>query len=149
MSQPESQPEPQAKRRRRTELENLVEAVNYDGVGRAAPPGYWGDPDFPTAKTAILELVEDCQSLYWRACDPLQARECLQGIALQYRMLHSLAPSHVFLLARCARTLAWHQEMHYTDPLAGALELIVKLRLQVYRFNQHPIQSGFNAGVTF
>ena len=87
-----SNPEPETKRRR-TEVENLVEVITYEPSGGPPPP-----MPLPTPQSEIDSLIKDCPEMYQRALDATKAQECLEDIAVQFEISGSLSPSHVFLV---------------------------------------------------
>ena len=133
-----SNPEPQQKKRR-TEVENLHENISYDhveGRGQVTPP---------TPQVVVDALVKDCRALYLRALDGTQAHECLQDIAIQFKFSKILPPSHVFLIGRCARTLA-HSGIR---PTVFEHVSFRDFQFDVFHNNKHPIECGMNGGITF
>ena len=135
-----SNPEPQQKKRR-TEVENLHENISYDhveGRGQVTPPT-------PTPQVLVDALVKDCHALYLRALDGTQAHECLQDIAIQFKFSKILPPSHVFLIGRCARTLA-HSGIR---PTVFEHVSFRDFQFDVFHNNKHPIECGMNGGITF
>ena len=133
-----SNPEPQQKKRR-TEVENLQENISYEpveGRGQVTPP---------TPQVVIDALVKDCRGLYLRALDGTQAHECLQDITIQFKFSKILPPSHVFLIGRCARTLA-HSGIR---PTVFEHVSFRDFQFNVFHNNKHPTKCGMNAGITF
>ena len=135
-----SNPEPETKRRR-TEVENLVEVINYEPSGGTPPP-----IPLPTPQSEIDSLIKDCPEMYQRALDATKAQECLEDIAVQFRFSKSLPPSHVFLVGQCGRTLV---QNNAPRPIMVFAMPFSDFQIHLYHSNKHPVECGINAGITF